>query len=87
MGEDAIKEIIPYPELRQTKEYRDETDRWSIDYDLFVGEVTTDAIMYFADIVHSKTNKPFGTFYGYILHMPRAAYTGHLSFKRLLDSG
>ena len=87
LGEDAIKEIIPYPELRQTKEYRDETDRWSIDYDLFVGEVTTDAIMYFADIVHSKTNKPFGTFYGYILHMPRAAYTGHLSFKRLLDSG
>ena len=27
LGEDAIKEIIPYPELRQTKEYRDEPDR------------------------------------------------------------
>ena len=89
-GEEAKKEIIPPSHLRENAEklYKDDiSDCHSIDYDLYMGEVTTNAIMHFADIVHSKTNKPFGTFYGYILHMPRAAYTGHLSFKRLLDSG
>jgi hypothetical protein len=79
--------IIPPPELREGKIYRDETDRWSIDYDLYMGEVTTTAIMRFADVVHKKTDKAFGTFYGYILYMTRTAYTGHLAFRRLLDSG
>lgn len=80
--------LIPPPNLREGKEFRDEeADRHSIDYDLYMGEVTTNAIMRFADVVHKRTDKPFGTFYGYILHMKRTAYTGHLSFARLLDSG
>jgi hypothetical protein len=52
-----------------------------------MGEVTTNAIMRFSDVVHKKTDKAFGTFYGYILFMTRTAYTGHLAFGRLLDSG
>lgn len=89
-GEEAEKEIIPPSHLRENAEklYKDDiSDCHSIDYDLYMGEVTTNAIMHFADIVHKKTNKAFGTFYGYILHMTRTAYTGHLAFKRLLDSG
>lgn len=89
-GEEAKKEIIPPSHLRENAEklYKDDiSDCHSIDYDLYMGEVTTNAIMHFADIVHKKTNKALGTFYGYILHMTRTAYTGHLAFKRLLDSG
>lgn len=87
-GIEGYECIIPHSKLREGKPFRDEVlDSWSIDYDLYMGEVTTNAIMRFADVVHKNTDKPFGTFYGYILHMSRTAYTGHLSFGRLLDSG
>ena len=86
-GDDAKDCVIPPPQLREGKSFRNESDAWSIDYDLYMGEVTTDAIMRFADVVHSKTDKGFGTFYGYILYMTRTAYTGHLAFDRLLNSG
>lgn len=89
-GEDSKEQIIPPSHLRENLEnyYKDEEkDRWSIDYDLYMGDVTTDAILHFCDIVHKKTDKAAGTFYGYILHMSRTAYTGHLAFKRLLESG
>ena len=86
-GSQAANCIIPPPQLRESKTYRDESDIWSIDYDLYMSEVTTNAIMRFADVVHKKTDKAVGAFYGYILYMSRTAYTGHLAFERLLNSG
>lgn len=84
--------IIPPSYLREKKPgrslefYKDETaDRWSIDYDEFMSEVNADAISYFAKVVKENTSdKPVGTFYGYILYMERLAYAGHLGFERLL---
>lgn len=87
-------EIIPPSFLREKSHYfsddfykDEEKDRWSIDYDLFTSEVNTDALMHFGKIVKEHTaDKPVGAFYGYILYMTRCAYTGHLGWKRLLES-
>lgn len=87
-GDAARDCIIPPSSLREMGDFKDPAkDVWSIDYDMFMGEVNVNAILHFADVVHRKTNKAFGTFYGYILHMERTAYTGHLAFEKLLKSG
>ena len=87
-------EVIPPPVLREKAYYSsddfykdDVLDRWSIDYDLFNSEVNVDVQIYFANLVKQHVpEKPVGTFYGYILHPARCAYTGHLGWKRLLES-
>lgn len=93
-GSQCETEIIPPPHLREKQHdcsddfYKnEEEDRWSIDYDLFTSEVNTDALMHFGKIVKENTaDKPVGAFYGYILFMTRCAYSGHLGWKRLLES-
>lgn len=60
-------------------------DMLATDYDLFMSEVTSDAILSFAHIA-KKTKKPVGCFYGYWLHIDNAAYTGHLAMDKLLNS-
>lgn len=87
-------DIVPPPHLREkayhkTNDlYRDEAaDRWSIDYDRFMSEINVDALEAFGRVVKENTgDKPVGAFYGYVVHMARTPYTGHLGWKRLLDS-
>ncbi len=87
-------DIIPPPELREKAHsaaddfYRDEeADRWCIDYDRFMTEVNVDALETFGRVVKETAgDKPVGAFYGYVVHMARTPYTGHLGWKRLLDS-
>lgn len=93
-GSQCEQEIIPPSYLREKMVvseadlYRDETeDRWSLDYDLFNCKVNTDALIHFGKIVKENTrDKLVGCFYGYLLHMPRCAYTGFLGWQRLLES-
>ena len=93
-GERCLEEVVPPSELREKSHiasddfYKDEiADRWSIDYDLYMSEITTDALIHFGSVVKQVTeDKPVGSFYGYILHMARCAYSGHLGWKRLLES-
>ena len=57
-----------------------------LDYDGFVSETNASALEYFAKIVKIKTGKLVGAFYGYSLYIDNAAYSGHLSLDKLLDS-
>ncbi len=94
-GPQCEREIIPPSYLREKVHvfsndfYKDrKEDCWSIDYDLFTTQMNTNALMHFAEIIKKNTgNKPVGAFYGYILHMTRCAYAGHLGWKYLLENG
>lgn len=88
------EEIVP-PSILREKPFvspeiscrNDVSDCWSLDYDIFTGEVNTDAMMYFGDIVHDCSGgKPAGAFYGYNLYVARSAYTGFYAWDRLLKS-
>ena len=68
--------------------YRDEQlDRRSVDYDLFMSEINVDALETFGRVVkENSADKAVGAFYGYIVHMEKSPYTGHLGWKRILKS-
>ncbi|MFA6569069.1 MAG: hypothetical protein WCS96_12725 [Victivallales bacterium] len=58
-----------------------------VDYDMFMSDVNADALEYFGKIVKRETGgKAVGAFYGYIMEVHNAAYTGHLAIERLLNS-
>lgn len=61
---------------------------WANDYDLFINTCNVDAIEYFGRIVKENTaDKPVGAFYGYIIHLARCGYAGHLgNWERVLNS-
>ena len=57
------------------------------DLDLFNSEINCDAIEHFGKIVKDKVpEKAVGAFYGYVVHIDDAAYTGHCTINRLLHS-
>jgi len=57
-----------------------------IDYDMFMSDINVNAIEYFGKIVKAETGKAVGCFYGYIIEVFNAAYTGWLGIERLLNS-
>lgn len=68
-----------------------------VDYDRFTSEMNAGAIEHFGRLVKEETGgkitngkvsggKAVGVFYGYYLHMARAAYAGHLAIGQLLRS-
>ncbi len=59
----------------------------STDLDLFNSEINCDAIEHFGRVVKEKApEKLVGAFYGYVIHIDDAAYTGHCTMDRLLNS-
>ena len=56
----------------------------SIEYEKFIGESVVDAIRAIAGLIKKKTNKPIGTFYGYI-YTEHPSESGHLEIDRLLE--
>lgn len=87
-------DIVPLPVEREkpihnaNDFYRnEETERRSIDYDEFMCKINVEALETFGKVVKAHTNdKIVGAFYGYIIHMSRTAYSGHLGWKRILNS-
>ena len=66
-------------------------NRQAIDYELFMGEMKTDAMLYFAGLVKKATDNRLivGTYAGYLLNVinyDMAASTSQTSFQRILDS-
>ena len=84
-------DIIPPPEKREvlTEDcltVRDpDADRCAIDYERFVADTNLNAISHFGKIVKEKTGKVVGAFYGYVLHMRRAGYAGHIGWDKMLE--
>ena len=87
--------VVPPSSVREPKNAKGqsicrdaETGAWANDYDLFYNECNVDAIEYFGKIVKENTaDKPVGAFYGYIMHLARCGYAGHLgSWERVLES-
>ena len=67
------------------------TNRQAIDYELFMGEMKTDSMLYFADLVKKAVNGRLivGTYAGYLLNVinyDMAASTSQTSFQRILNS-
>lgn len=92
---DYESEIIPPPALREPKNERGQelwrdprAGQWAVDYDLFVNECSINAMEHFGRIVKENTaDKPVGVFYGYIMHVRRSGYAGHLGgYERVLNS-
>lgn len=85
--------VIPPSYLREKETFKSEdfyknetADRHSVDYDIFMTEVNTCALSHFGKIVKDNSgDKPVGAFYGYIIHMGRTPYTGHLGYHILLN--
>lgn len=66
-------------------------NRQAIDYELFMGKMKTDAMLYFAEIAKKATNNRLivGTYAGYLLNVinyDMAASTSQTSFQRVLES-
>ena len=86
------EEIIPPPALRESSDpavaYRDKNGQWALDYDRFFVGCNVDAMEYFGKVIKEMTDdKPVGVFYGYIMHLARCAYAGHLGgWERVLES-
>jgi len=82
---------MPTPEQRHTGKWgalRDpEAERTTIDYYLFLADVTADAIVHFARVVKQATNgrSLCGTYYGYLTqHGPRQQDSSHLALAKVL---
>ncbi len=69
-----------------SSQFRSPENRLAVDYDTFMSEVNTDAVIHFGKVVKEETGKPVGAFYGYIIEVDRSAYSGHLGWERLLSS-
>ena len=85
--------VLPTPEERAGDAHSAEEllrtraeDRIAIDYDLFTSDKNADALLSFAHTVKKKTGKLVGAFYGYVLFLENAAYSGHLALEKLLSS-
>lgn len=66
-------------------------NRQAIDYELFMGEKKTEAMLYFASLVKKATNNRLfvGTYAGYLLNVinyDMAASTSQTSFQKILES-
>ena len=91
----SAEECIPRADVREPKNAKgqgvcraDRNGVWANDYDLFVNACNIDAIEHFGKIVKGNTaDKPVGAFYGYIMHLARCGYAGHLgNWERVLNS-
>ena len=91
----SAEECIPRADVREPKNAKgqgvcraDRNGVWANDYDLFVNACNIDAIECFGKIVKENTaDKPVGAFYGYIMHLARCGYAGHLgNWERVLNS-
>ncbi len=56
----------------------------SIDYEKFIGESVVSSIRSVARLIKDKTQKPIGTFYGYI-YTGHPSESGHLEIDRLIE--
>ena len=61
-----------------------EKDVLSRDYDDFMSNNVTDAILHFSKIAKKHTQKPVGFFYGYFLFAMNTQYEGHVQMDRIL---
>lgn len=66
-------------------------NRHAIDYELFMGDMKTDAMLYFAEVAKKTVNNRLmvGTYAGYLLNVinyDMASSTSQTSFQRILDS-
>lgn len=66
-------------------------NRHAIDYELFMGDMKTDAMLYFAEVAKKAVNNRLmvGTYAGYLLNVTNydmASSTSQTSFQRILDS-
>lgn len=82
---------MPTPQERHTGKWgalRDpEAERTTIDYYLFLADLTADAIAHFARVVKQETNgrSLCGTYYGYLTqHGPRQQDSSHLALAKVL---
>ena len=81
------KDIVPPPAFRENKSgITPQQQQWGVDYDRFTTDINTDPMAYFGKIVKQLTGKAVGVFYGYLFHMPRVAYAGHLGWNKVLQS-
>ncbi len=55
------------------------------DYNAFLSEKNADAVEALCRLVHEKSGKLAGAFYGYMM-VPQCAYSGHLALERILNS-
>lgn len=87
-------EVVPPPHKRENLSPKnagelfksDSSDLWSLDYDRFMNDVNVGALAAFSKVAKTASGgKPVGAFYGYVLHMERCAYTGHLAWEKLLS--
>lgn len=86
--------VLPTParrehEWRDAKEFfRDAPDGViSADMERFISECSANALDVFGGVVKKASGgKAVGAFYGYYMNLPRAGYTGHLAYDKLLAS-
>lgn len=90
---DISKDIVPPPSVREVltedcHTFRSiDKDRWAMDYEDFVVDLNYNALAHFGKIVKDNTDgKAVGAFYGYVLHMCRAGYAGHIGWKKMLKN-
>ena len=87
--------VIPPADAREVKNTKGqgvcrvaERGVWANDYDLFINACNVEALEHFGKIIKENTDdKPVGAFYGYIMHLARCGYAGHLGgWERVLES-
>ncbi len=88
-GIESGERIVPSPKKRWHEptslcDFFREDNAQSIDYEKFIGETVVDSICSVAKIIKSKTQKPIGTFYGYI-YTEHPSESGHLEIDRLIS--
>ncbi len=86
---------VPSISARSNKQYETilsaQDNRAAVDYQLFMGDMQTDTILYFADLVKEKLDNRLtvGTYAGYLLNCTTYNFstaTGHTGYDRLLRS-
>ena len=86
--------VLPSParrehDWRDVREFfRDAPDgAISADMEIFISDCTANALDVFGGVVKKASGgKAVGAFYGYYMNNPRAGYTGHLAYDKLLAS-
>ena len=62
-----------------------EKDVLARDFDLFMSNNVSDAILHFAKTAKQYTKKPVGFFYGYFMFAMNTQYEGHVQMERILN--
>lgn len=62
-----------------------EKDAITRDFDLFMSENVSDAVLHFSALAKKHTKKPVGFFYGYFLFAMNTQYEGHVQMERILN--